>query len=150
MPEECVLYISKQFLTCVLHYEHPFIEFWCVKTVFNTFPSSFWPAYLLWAPPPWVLRFLCHCQVIAEHVLCGEEVEGIKEMFNTMDTNKTGFLTFDQLKAGLQKVDPQLSEGEIQQLMEAVRFSCAVILSCKWWILISGSFVILSGAKLRW
>lgn len=58
-------------------------------------------------------------RVIAEHVLCGEEVEGIKEMFNTMDTNKTGFLTFDQLKAGLQKVDPQLSEGEIQQLMEA-------------------------------
>eukprot|EP00250_Pteridium_aquilinum_P015416 c22565_g6_i1 orf=289-1890(+) len=58
-------------------------------------------------------------RVIAESVLCGEEVEGMKEMFNAMDTNKTGFLTFDQLKAGLQKIDSQLSEVEIQQLMEA-------------------------------
>ncbi|KAH7301442.1 hypothetical protein KP509_23G026700 [Ceratopteris richardii] len=58
-------------------------------------------------------------RVIAEQVLCGEEVDGIKEMFNAMDTNKTGFLTFEQLKVGLQKLDPQLAEGEIQQLMEA-------------------------------
>lgn len=58
-------------------------------------------------------------RVIAENILCGEEVEGIKEMFNAMDTNKTGFLTFEQLKVGLQKIDPQLAEAEIQQLMDA-------------------------------
>ncbi|MCO5609412.1 hypothetical protein L7F22_063638 [Adiantum nelumboides] len=40
-------------------------------------------------------------------------------MFNAMDINKTGFLTFEQLKVGLQKIDPQLAEEEIQQLMDA-------------------------------
>ena len=57
--------------------------------------------------------------MIAE-CLTGEEVEGIKSMFNMMDVDKTGFLTFEQLRAGLHKIGSQLVESEIQQLMEAV------------------------------
>lgn len=57
-------------------------------------------------------------RVIAE-LLTGEEVEGIRTMFNMMDVDKTGFLTFEQLKAGLYKIGSQLAEPEIQQLMEA-------------------------------
>ncbi|MCO5604758.1 hypothetical protein L7F22_058928 [Adiantum nelumboides] len=57
-------------------------------------------------------------RVIAE-LLTGEEVEGIRTMFNTMDVDKKGFLTFEQLKAGLYKIGSQLAESEIQQLMEA-------------------------------
>eukprot|EP00250_Pteridium_aquilinum_P009678 c18853_g1_i1 orf=584-2155(-) len=57
-------------------------------------------------------------RVIAE-CLTGEEVEGIKNMFNMMDVDKTGSLTFEQLKAGLYKIGSQLAESEIQQLMEA-------------------------------
>nr|AAN11310.1 calmodulin domain protein kinase 1 [Ceratopteris richardii] len=57
-------------------------------------------------------------RVIAE-LLTGEEVEGIRAMFNMMDVERTGSLTFGQLKAGLYKLGSQLPESEIQQLMEA-------------------------------
>lgn len=59
------------------------------------------------------------CQVIAEH-LSVEEVEVIRDMFKLMDTNNNGQITFEELKAGLQKVGSQLAEPEMQMLMEAV------------------------------
>lgn len=58
-------------------------------------------------------------QVIAE-LLSGEEVEKIKNTFDMMDTNKNGSLTFEEFKTGLHKLGSQLTENEIQQLMEAV------------------------------
>lgn len=57
-------------------------------------------------------------RVIAE-LLSGEEINGLKEMFNLMDVNKTGVLTFEEFKAGLHKMGSQLAENEIQQLLEA-------------------------------
>lgn len=57
--------------------------------------------------------------MIAE-LLSGEEIDGLKEMFNLMDVNKTGVLTFEEFKAGLHKMGSQLAENEIQQLLEAV------------------------------
>lgn len=56
-------------------------------------------------------------RVIAE-LLSGEEVDKIKTIFDMMDTNKNGSLTFEEFKTGLHKLGSQLTENEIQQLME--------------------------------
>ena len=55
-------------------------------------------------------------------LLSGEEVDGLKAMFDLMDVNKNGFITFEQFKNGLRKLGSQLGEQEIQQLMDAVSF----------------------------
>jgi Ca2+-binding EF-hand superfamily protein len=41
-------------------------------------------------------------------------------MFTNMDTDKSGTITYDELKAGLARLGSKLSETEVQQLMEAV------------------------------
>eukprot|EP00250_Pteridium_aquilinum_P014230 c21860_g4_i3 orf=1-1650(-) len=60
-------------------------------------------------------------RVIAEF-LSGEEVDGIKKMFDSMDINKTGMLTCEEFKEGLKKLGSQLAEDEIQQLVIAADF----------------------------
>lgn len=57
--------------------------------------------------------------MIAEH-LSVEEAEVIREMFKLMDTDRNGRITYDELKAGLQKVGSQLGEPEMRMLMESV------------------------------
>lgn len=57
-------------------------------------------------------------RVIAEH-LSTEEVKVISDMFGLMDVDDDGKITFEELKAGLQKVGSQLSEEEMKMLMEA-------------------------------
>lgn len=56
---------------------------------------------------------------MAEH-LSVEEVAGIKEMFNMMDTNSKGNITLEELKVGLQKIGQQVPDPDVQMLMEAV------------------------------
>lgn len=60
-------------------------------------------------------------QVIAEH-LSAEEVAGIKQGFDLMDTNKQGKINIAELKAGLQKLGHQIPDADVQILMEAVSF----------------------------
>jgi Ca2+-binding EF-hand superfamily protein len=43
-------------------------------------------------------------------------------MFTNMDTDKSGKITYDELKAGLARLGSKLSETEVQQLMEAVGY----------------------------
>lgn len=57
-------------------------------------------------------------KVIAEN-LSEEEIVGLKEMFRSMDTDNSGTITFEELKAGLPKLGTKLSESEVRQLMEA-------------------------------
>ncbi|XP_024388902.1 calcium-dependent protein kinase 30 [Physcomitrium patens] len=57
-------------------------------------------------------------QVIAEH-LGGEEIDGLKEMFEKLDSDKTGTITFEKLKMGLIEIGSQLTEHEVRMLMEA-------------------------------
>lgn len=52
--------------------------------------------------------------------LSEEEIHGLKQMFNNMDTDGSGTITFEELKTGLSKLGSKLSEAEIRQLMEAV------------------------------
>ncbi|XP_052170561.1 calcium-dependent protein kinase 15-like [Diospyros lotus] len=57
-------------------------------------------------------------KVIAEN-LSEEEIVGLKEMFKSMDTDNSGTVTFEELKAGLPKLGTKISESEVRQLMEA-------------------------------
>ena len=58
-------------------------------------------------------------QVIAEN-LSEEEIQGLKSMFMNMDTDKSGTITYAELKSGLARLGSTLSEAEVKQLMEAV------------------------------
>lgn len=62
---------------------------------------------------------LIFSQVIAES-LSEEEIAGLKEMFKMIDTDNSGQITFEELKAGLQKVGANLNDSEISTLMDAV------------------------------
>lgn len=59
--------------------------------------------------------------MVAEN-LSEEEIMGLKEMFTSMDTDNSGTVTFEELKAGLHQLGAKISESEVWQLMEAVRF----------------------------
>ncbi|XP_058072656.1 calcium-dependent protein kinase 20-like [Magnolia sinica] len=57
-------------------------------------------------------------RVVAEH-LSVEEVAGIKEMFQIMDSNNNGKITLEELKVGLHKIGQQVPDPDVQMLMEA-------------------------------
>ncbi|CAJ2639765.1 unnamed protein product [Trifolium pratense] len=57
-------------------------------------------------------------KVIAEN-MSEEEIRGLKAMFTNMDTDNSGTITYEELKAGLQRLGSKLSEAEVKQLMEA-------------------------------
>lgn len=49
-----------------------------------------------------------------------EQIHGIKEMFNTWDTDKNGSLTPEELKLGLMNNDKNVSDPDVQLFMDAV------------------------------
>ncbi|KAL3536003.1 hypothetical protein ACH5RR_004464 [Cinchona calisaya] len=57
-------------------------------------------------------------RVIAER-LSEEEIAGLKEMFRMIDTDNSGQITFEELKAGLKRFGANLNETEIYDLMRA-------------------------------
>ncbi|KAL8036466.1 hypothetical protein ABFS82_12G157900 [Erythranthe guttata] len=57
-------------------------------------------------------------RVIAES-LSEEEIAGLKEMFKMIDTDNSGNITFEELKAGLKRCGHNLNESEIHDLMKA-------------------------------
>ncbi|KAK7345058.1 hypothetical protein VNO77_15443 [Canavalia gladiata] len=57
-------------------------------------------------------------RVIAEH-LSVEEVAGIKEGFQQMDTDNNGKVNIDELRVGLHNLGHQIPDGDVQILMEA-------------------------------
>ncbi|KAG1347633.1 calcium-dependent protein kinase 20 [Cocos nucifera] len=57
-------------------------------------------------------------RVVAEH-LSVEEVADIKDMFQKMDINNNGKITFDELKFGLHKLGHQIPDSDARILMEA-------------------------------
>jgi calcium-dependent protein kinase len=59
--------------------------------------------------------------VIAEH-LSLEEVADIKKMFDSMDVNNKGQLTFEEFKAGLRKLGNKMHDSDLQMLMDAVSY----------------------------
>lgn len=59
-------------------------------------------------------------QFIAQN-LKEEELKGLKTMFANMDTDKSGTITYDELKNGLEKLGSRLTETEVKQILEDVR-----------------------------
>ncbi|KAA8537485.1 hypothetical protein F0562_027093 [Nyssa sinensis] len=57
-------------------------------------------------------------KVIAES-LSEEEIKGLQQMFNNMDTDRSGAITYEELKTGLSSLGSKLTESEIKQLMDA-------------------------------
>lgn len=57
--------------------------------------------------------------MIAEH-LSVEEVAGIKEAFQLMDTGNKGKIDINELRVGLQKLGHQIPDTDLVVLMEAV------------------------------
>lgn len=57
-------------------------------------------------------------RVIAER-LSEEELAGLKEMFQMIDADNSGSITFDELKTGLRRLGSSLLDTEIRTLMEA-------------------------------
>ncbi|KAK7385961.1 hypothetical protein VNO78_31968 [Psophocarpus tetragonolobus] len=57
-------------------------------------------------------------KVIAEN-LSEEEIQGLKAMFTNMDTDNSGTITYEELRAGLQRLGSKLTEAEVRQLMDA-------------------------------
>ncbi|KAJ6825289.1 calcium-dependent protein kinase 10-like isoform X1 [Iris pallida] len=57
-------------------------------------------------------------RVIAEN-LSEDEIAGLKQMFKMIDTDNSGQITFEELKAGMQRVGANLKESEIYALMQA-------------------------------
>ncbi|KAJ6670802.1 hypothetical protein OIU85_014640 [Salix viminalis] len=57
-------------------------------------------------------------RVIAEH-LSVEEVAGIKEAFDMMDTGKSGSINLEELRVGLQKLGQSIADADLRILMEA-------------------------------
>ncbi|KAI3443353.1 hypothetical protein Pfo_000018 [Paulownia fortunei] len=57
-------------------------------------------------------------RVIAES-LSEEEIAGLREMFKTIDTDNSGYITFEELKTGLKRFGANLNESEIHDLMKA-------------------------------
>lgn len=51
-----------------------------------------------------------------------EEIKGLKAMFSNIDTDRSGTITYEELKAGLQRLGSKLTEVEMKQLMEAVSY----------------------------
>lgn len=49
-----------------------------------------------------------------------DEIAGLKELFKMIDTDNSGQITFEELKAGLNRVGANLKESEIYDLMQAV------------------------------
>lgn len=43
-------------------------------------------------------------------------------MFTNMDTDNSGTITYEELKTGLARLGSKLTEAEVKQLMEAVRY----------------------------
>ncbi|KAL9236304.1 hypothetical protein vseg_010991 [Gypsophila vaccaria] len=57
-------------------------------------------------------------KVIAES-LPEDEIQGLKQMFENMDTDGSGTITYEELKEGLARLGSKLSESEAKALMEA-------------------------------
>uniref|UniRef100_N1QYC0 non-specific serine/threonine protein kinase n=1 Tax=Aegilops tauschii TaxID=37682 RepID=N1QYC0_AEGTA len=50
----------------------------------------------------------------------------LKEMFKMMDTDNSGQINYEELKAGLERVGANMKESDISQLMQAVAVRCCV------------------------
>lgn len=66
-------------------------------------------------------------QVMAEYSSI-EEVEMMKDMFTSMDTDGDGKVTYEELIDGLEELGAELVEPEIKMIMEVVRMLLLILI----------------------
>ncbi|KAH9651059.1 hypothetical protein KPL70_026605 [Citrus sinensis] len=71
----------------------------------------------------WKLTGHLYLQVVAEF-LSVEEVAGLKEAFEMMNTNKRGKINLEELRLGLLKGGQNIPEADLQILMDAISIIC--------------------------
>ena len=64
-------------------------------------------------------NFFLTWKVITENI-SEKETKGLIQMFNNMDTDGSGTITFEELKSGLFRLGSLVNESEMKQLMDAV------------------------------
>ncbi|KAK5841178.1 calcium-dependent protein kinase 24 [Gossypium arboreum] len=69
-------------------------------------------------------------RVVADN-LPNEQIDVIIEMFNMMDTDENGYLSFEELRDGLQKMGHSVGDPDVRMLMEAADIDGNGTLSCE-------------------
>lgn len=69
-------------------------------------------------------------RVVAEN-LPEDQVDGIKELFQMMDTDKNGHLNFQELKDGMYMIGQPLPDHDVQILLDAADYDGNGTLSCE-------------------
>ncbi|XP_059665300.1 calcium-dependent protein kinase 8-like [Cornus florida] len=75
-------------------------------------------------------------RVVAEH-LSVEEVAGIREAFDKMDTTKRGKINLEELRDGLQKLGHQIADADVKILMDAADVDGDGTLNCGEFVAVS-------------
>ncbi|KAK9288626.1 hypothetical protein L1049_017086 [Liquidambar formosana] len=75
-------------------------------------------------------------RVVADN-LPSEEIAGIKEMFQMMDTDKNGNLSFEELKDGLHKIGHPVPDPDVKLLMDAADVDGNGTLNCEEFVTMS-------------
>ncbi|XP_076948172.1 calcium-dependent protein kinase 24-like [Bidens hawaiensis] len=76
-------------------------------------------------------------RVVAEN-LSHEQVDGLKQMFNDMDKDKNGSLTFEEFKDGLCSIgDQPLDDPDVRMLMDAADLDKNGVLSCEEFMMVA-------------
>ncbi|OAP09301.1 CPK24 [Arabidopsis thaliana] len=75
-------------------------------------------------------------RIVADN-LPNEEIAAIVQMFQTMDTDKNGHLTFEELRDGLKKIGQVVPDGDVKMLMDAADTDGNGMLSCDEFVTLS-------------
>ncbi|KAF3455791.1 hypothetical protein FNV43_RR00433 [Rhamnella rubrinervis] len=75
-------------------------------------------------------------RVVADN-LPNEQIDGIKEMFNMMDIDKNGNLSFEELREGLNKIGHPVTDPDVQMLIDAADADGNGTLDCEEFVTIS-------------
>ncbi|XP_030506715.2 calcium-dependent protein kinase 24 [Cannabis sativa] len=75
-------------------------------------------------------------RVVADY-LSEEEIDGIKQIFELMDTDKNGDLTFEELKEGFCSIGHPITDSEVQMLIDAADADGTGTLNCEEFVTVS-------------
>lgn len=75
-------------------------------------------------------------RVVADN-LPDEQIDGIKQLFNMMDIDKNGNLSFEELKDGLTKIGHPVTDPDVQMLIDAADSDGNGTLDCEEFVTIS-------------
>ncbi|KAI7738993.1 LOW QUALITY PROTEIN: hypothetical protein M8C21_030526, partial [Ambrosia artemisiifolia] len=84
-----------------------------------------------------LVKVLTFFKVVAEN-LPDEQVDGLKQMFDEMDKDKNGTLTFEEFKEGLCSIgDQPLDDHDVRMLMEAADLDENGVLNCEEFMMVA-------------